>query len=161
MQRLKIRAGLSVGGLAILFFAGCGSETKPTIDVGPTATVTGTVEMDGKPVANATVYFRPDGQKAFSGAIGITDASGKYELKTDLGEGKTQKGCPLGAYHITISKFVKEDGTSPPPNSTDPNDMLGAHESIPLAYTTPNEEMTFEVTASTTPLVYDIKIPGK
>jgi len=156
-MRQLIRWVAVCGNVLFVFsLSGCGSDVKPPPDVGATVQVTGVVELDGKPVPGVIVAFRPFTTQQYNGAAGVTDASGKYELKTDIGEGKTKPGVPLGWYHVTVSKFVKPDGTSPPQNSTDPKDMKGARESMPMAYTSPNDRMTYEVTSAGG--TYDIKI---
>jgi hypothetical protein len=151
-KRDGLCAGLLVAGLlAIVSLAGCGgSGVTPAPDVGPLAPVSGIVTMDGEPVAGATVFFRPAVAKQFNGALGATDASGKYELKSDVGNGEFKPGAPLGKYQVTVSKFVKADGTSLPAGKllTDPKEMLGAHESIPVEYSATSELLTFEVTSA-------------
>lgn len=50
----------------------------------PVAPVSGTVTVEGKPVANVTVQFQPVGQQGGDpgpGSVGITDAEGRYRLK--------------------------------------------------------------------------------
>jgi hypothetical protein len=158
MRQLNCWAAVCGNVLCAVLLSGCGSsDVKPPPDVGATAPVTGVVELDGKPVAGVIVSFRPFTAKQYNGATGVTDANGKYELKTDIGDGKPPKpGAPLGWYHVTVSKFVKPDGTSPPQNSTNPNDMKGARESMPMAYTSVNDQYTYEVT--TAGGTYDVKM---
>jgi len=64
---------------ALLVLAGCGSGGK-------IAPVSGTVTLDGKPLANALVAFQPIATagkpNAGMGSTGKTDANGKYTLKT-------------------------------------------------------------------------------
>jgi hypothetical protein len=55
-------------------FAGCGNKSKY-----PTAPVSGTIKMDGKPLANGVVTFQPVGGGMAS--LGMTDADGHYTLK--------------------------------------------------------------------------------
>src|SRR5439155_21810734 len=63
---------------AVLITTGCGSGNK-------VVPVSGTVTLDGKPLANAHVAFQPEApkgsQNAGVGSYGVTDASGKYTLK--------------------------------------------------------------------------------
>lgn len=161
MQQSKKWFAVCAGLFAVMSLPGCGSDVKPPPDVGPTAPVTGTVEMDGKPLAGATVNFKPKAAKQHYGAHGTTDAAGKYTLKTDIGNGKTTPGAPLGQYDVTVSKFVKEDGSPLPSDANDPNQMLGARDSIPMAYTSAggHPDMNFEVTA--TGGTFDIKISSQ
>jgi hypothetical protein len=64
---------------ALTVLAGCGSGGK-------TAPVSGTVTLDGKPLANALVTFQPIATagkaSAGMGSTGVTDGNGKYTLKT-------------------------------------------------------------------------------
>jgi len=63
-----------------MMVVGCGGSG------GKVAPVTGTVTLDGKPLANALVAFQPMATpgkpNAGMGSTGITDANGKYTLKT-------------------------------------------------------------------------------
>lgn len=61
--------------------------------------VSGTVTLDGSPVAGAKVTFIPTA----SGipASGTTDAAGRYELA--IGSGRD--GVPRGRYAVTVSKL--------------------------------------------------------
>ncbi len=79
--------------LAVTFCAGCvggGSEDLPEMGL-----VSGTVTMDGTPLANVSVTFTStDGQASY----GTTDADGKYEL-TFRGN---IKGAKIGEHTVTI-----------------------------------------------------------
>lgn len=68
-------------------------------DLPPTERVTGTVTLDGQPVANARVQFVPDKLKGTEGAMasGTTDAEGKYELFTS-----TVKGAIVGHHKVSV-----------------------------------------------------------
>jgi hypothetical protein len=59
-------------------------------------TVTGTVSMDGKPLANTAVTFIPQGGGGT--ASGITDASGKYELNY-----LDRKGALIGKHKVALT----------------------------------------------------------
>ncbi len=75
---------------------------------GPQVTkVSGNVKYKGKPVAEATVIFEPDG----GGTVGAatTDSSGNYNLGSNSGS-----GVPAGAYSVRITSKVKlVDETDP------------------------------------------------
>jgi hypothetical protein len=64
--------------------------------------VTGTVTLNGQPVSGASVSFAPSGKGA--AAVGKTDASGKFTLKT-LG----QDGAAAGDYMVGITKHEYAD----------------------------------------------------
>lgn len=72
-------------------FLGCGQGNRP--DLGQ---VGGTVALDGSPLANATVSFKPHAGK---GSFGITDGDGHYELFyiRDI------KGAVVGMHTIQIT----------------------------------------------------------
>ena len=69
--------------------------------------VSGTITLDGKPLADATVTFTPAERGANSPqSSGKTDKSGKYSL--NLVEDETT-GAVMGKHHVIIAKnFVSE-----------------------------------------------------
>ena len=84
------RLSLHVTALVCLgLVAGCSGDARVSV-------VQGTVTLDGKPVADASVTFMPTegGRPAF----GITDASGKFQLSTFA----TGDGALLGIHTVTI-----------------------------------------------------------
>lgn len=86
--------------MSVIAISGCGSD-------GPELTeVTGTVTLDGKPVAGATISFLPSGETG-SPSYGKTDPQGKYEL----GYSFNAMGARLGSYNVEIatSKLSKEE----------------------------------------------------
>lgn len=82
-----------VAGAALILPAGCGSDL---------ASVSGTLTLDGKPLAgtentNVTIMFYPEtGSGAPSAAM--TDESGHYKLSTG-----SQAGIAPGPYVVTLS----------------------------------------------------------
>jgi hypothetical protein len=90
--------------------------------------VSGTITLDGKPLAGAGIMFLPRGETRGNGAMAMTDPAGKYTLKTDHGG----PGAPEGEYAVTISKVVNRDGTPYVPN---PNVAeAGERETLPGTY---------------------------
>lgn len=94
VSRLVIAIGFICSGC----LAGCGGGSQRP----PTYPVEGTVTIGGKPLADATITFRPDswdnGQRP---ANGQTDADGRYQLTTfSRGDGAME-----GSYRITITQF--------------------------------------------------------
>src|SRR4029453_740117 len=86
----------SVGFIAGVFLlGGCNRENLPGL-----GRVAGTITMDGKPVTNAAVAFRPDGGGAAS-SVGRTDDAGKYELYYSRGN----KGAKIGEHTVTINTY--------------------------------------------------------
>ena len=79
--------------LGSLVFAGCGpAEVK-------TNPASGTVFYQDKPLEGAAVTFVPSEVGAAS-AAGVTDAEGKFTLKTGL-----KDGAAAGKYKVAISKI--------------------------------------------------------
>ena len=68
-------------------------------DLPPTERVTGTVTLDGEPIAGARVQFVPDKSKGTEGAMasGVTDEQGQYELET-----ARVKGAIVGFHKIGV-----------------------------------------------------------
>ncbi len=106
---------------------GCGGSTG-----GPELhPVTGSVKMDGAPVADARVIFTPKGGGVT--AIGNTNSSGTYTLEYTGGA----RGAPAGEYGVSISTFRAGE-------VTDGDDSGGrpAKETIPDVY---NQKTTLTV----------------
>ncbi len=130
--------------VSAIFMAGCSGAVKGGADLSKLVPLSGTVKMDGKPLAGATVSFVPrvtGGAGTGYAAMAVTDDSGKYELAMDTGDGKSKKGVIPGGYAVIVSKFTKMDGS---PVQFDPAKegpmSVGAIESIPMKYSTVNEE---------------------
>jgi hypothetical protein len=69
---------------AVLGFVGCGGADRP-----PLGYVTGTVTMEGEPVDNLILFFKPDVGRA---ATAITDKKGYYRLEYTKGVAGTKLG---------------------------------------------------------------------
>lgn len=78
--------------LALLLVSGCGGGSE--VDL---AAVTGTVTLDGKPLANAQVEFQPKAEGSPSAAV--TDAAGKYTLLYT----SSQAGALVGDHVVVIT----------------------------------------------------------
>ena len=87
-------------GAALYCLGGCG-KTSDTPQVVP---VNGTVTLDGKALADATVRFIPVDPKANGGA-GKTDAEGKYSIAH-----ATNLGVVPGSYKVVIEQYKSRDG---------------------------------------------------
>ena len=105
---------------------GCGERLPPGPELFP---VNGTVILDGKPLAGATVLFHPRPGTAGNGGFGVTDDQGKFTLTDNTGK----PGCPAGEYGVTFSKLVQKDGSPVPPGPA--GDQVDKKESIPRVYT--------------------------
>ncbi|HUE71098.1 MAG TPA: hypothetical protein VMP01_09440 [Pirellulaceae bacterium] len=131
------------------FIAGCGGPSVPTFQLVP---VTGTVKLNGTPLADAEVQFHYDGDNRppqYFGSTGKTDPNGKYELLTNA-----QKGCVEGKFKVVVSKWTDPQGN---PVKIDPETGMDleqliqqgqAIEFLPPTYSHPERTtLTAEVTA--------------
>jgi len=111
--------------LGVLLAAGCSSKGP---NLPPQYPVSGTINMDGKPLTGAGIMFLPRGETRGTGAFGMSDGAGNYSLKTDHGGA----GAPEGEYAVTISKVVNRDGTPyvPKPDVAE----AGERETLPGTY---------------------------
>jgi len=91
---------------AVALVAGCGGSGKLV-----TYKVTGTVTMDGEPLAGASVFFTPKSGGQGDAAVGKTDENGQYVLQTILGN--PDAGTSRGEYMVHFNK--KEIVEMPPP----------------------------------------------
>lgn len=148
----------SLSAVVLLFFASC-SDVKPPPKLADTVAVTGTVTQDGKPAEGVSVRFAPMTEKGYHGATGRTDASGKYELVTDIGNDKGRPGVIPGDYIVYVSRLVKPDGSLVPADSKEPPMMSGARDTIPLKYSGDRAQLRYTVPAAGG--TYDIKLDSK
>ncbi len=132
-------------GLALLLSAGCGggSDGPGLVDV------EGTVTMDGKPLANATVFFSPAGEGVggTSPSFGKTDEDGEYFLQYSI----SKDGAIVGKYKVSISTHAEadeDDGTK------------AQRETVPAKYNV-NTELEVEVTKGGGPYDFSLKSDGK
>jgi len=70
--------GFAFGAAALLLSAGCADNNK--------SVVSGTVLVDGQPLANGTIQFFPSDGNGQTGAAGVTD--GKYTANAGVGDMK-------------------------------------------------------------------------
>ncbi len=86
--------------LAVVMLAGCGSGQ-------PLGQVTGTVTLDGQPLGNVLVIFAPSrgSESQSSRSVGISDAAGKFELKTEDGS----LGALVGAHRVVVEDLAVAD----------------------------------------------------
>jgi hypothetical protein len=128
----------------MLFLSGCGSDR-------PTAPASGTVKMNGKPLANAALTFQPIGGGMAS--TGITDASGRYTLNFLYSE---DEGAIVGTHRVIIRTHKKAANTEDTSNDrADPS----ARDPIPRRYNDASE-LTMEVPAEGTDSAdFDLKRP--
>jgi hypothetical protein len=120
-------------GLALVAALGCGGKGF--------APVSGTVTLDGKALAGATVSFQPiapaGSVEAGPGSVGKTNDKGEYTLTGDRG----QKGAIAGKHRVTITCLQQQvgDGDARPPRGGWP-----LADKVPARYNT-NSQETFDV----------------
>ncbi|MBA4190698.1 MAG: hypothetical protein C0467_22160 [Planctomycetaceae bacterium] len=118
-----MQRGLMAGLLLAVLMTGCGGGS----DEGHLAT-TGTVTVNGQPVANVVVTYIPQGTTGGNGGTATTDSSGRYEIVPTHG-----KSLPPGQYKVTVSRRLNPDGSPPDPNV--PPMESSARETLPAKYT--------------------------
>jgi hypothetical protein len=95
VRNISFVSTLTVFGL--MCCCGCGSSNYPL------AQVTGKVTKSGKPVSGASISFQPmassGNANAGPGSFGITDAEGRYELKTFR---EKTTGAVIGRHRVTV-----------------------------------------------------------
>jgi hypothetical protein len=108
---------------------GCGSNMAP---------VSGTVMLDGKPLANATVVFEPISNEPNPGpgSIGTTNAKGEFSLQLMTGKGQ---GAVVGKHKVSITAY--EGGGEAPSSSPD---AVFRKPLVPTMYNA-ESKLTFEV----------------
>lgn len=81
--------------------AGCGESYK-------VVPVSGKITVDGQPLANASVYFQPTGDKAAGvpASMALTDAQGNYTLTTATE--KPQEGAVPGSHKVILSAVSQD-----------------------------------------------------
>lgn len=124
--------------LGVLLSAGCGKS-----DVVP---VSGTVTIDGQPLANATVVFEPDSdaKEPGPGSTGVTDENGRYTLQVMT---TNAPGARVGKHKVKITAY-EGDAKAP---SSDPNAVKNPFGKplVPLEYNA-QSTLIFEVPAKGT-----------
>ena len=92
---------IAVCGVALAGIAGCGSGLVP---------VEGTITLDGKPLAGATIGMElVGGAKDFRLFSGETDANGRYVIKPFE---KNRSGALVGEYHVMITSVKAPPGAN-------------------------------------------------
>lgn len=100
----------------VLLVSGCG---KP-----PMVSVTGVVQVNGKPLKGCKVAFFPDVQNfdpnKHGYGFGVTDENGRFEIQHPGGE----KGIYPGRYRVTFVAWVDAKGNPIPPDAK-PSEVPG------------------------------------
>lgn len=116
---------LKVTFLSLCLFPGCGGG-----DGLERAPITGLVTVQGAPLAGASVQFMPASGTPGEGALGTSDAEGKF---TVISSRQSDEGIPAGEYTVRVSRLVNVDGTPLPSDAADA-DYPDAWESVPTPY---------------------------
>ena len=138
---------------ALLMVAGCPGPGGDLPDVVP---VSGTITLDGQPVSDVMVVFSPGDTTGGGICTGITDASGRYELK----DGQQRVGAPAGKYDVTCSKFVMPDGSLFTSDGSISPMEAGAEEMIPPKYSSAETELTATVSPGGGTINFDLTSEG-
>ena len=127
-----MRARLLVG-LTLVVALGCGGKRL--------APVSGTVTLNGQPLANATVNFQPIAAPgsidAGIGSQAKTNDKGEFTLTTSTGE----NGAVVGKHRVMISLLSEQVGDS---DTRPPRGGWPLADKVPKRYNSESQE-TFEV----------------
>lgn len=135
--------------VGVVLIAGCaGSKVAP---------VSGTVTLNGKPLAHATVVFQPegDGKDPGPGSTGTTDENGRYRLQLMT---KNAAGAQVGKHKVSITAYAGDaEGDSSAPDTTN---KINRKALVPQEYNA-QTRLTFDVPAGgTTNADFDLKSPA-
>ena len=128
-----------------LLLAGCGGPYK-------TASVSGRVTVNGKPLPNVAVVFQPlataDNKEPGPGSTGVTDSDGRYTLTI---VGKSSRGAVVGKHKVRIMAMNEDtDSADDQPKTVKPARRRGKRETT----------LEFEVPAGGTDTAdFDLKSP--
>ena len=137
-----------VAASMLALLSGCGDG----LGVSP---VTGTISLDGNPIAGATVTFQPlDGGTGMP-AVGRTDDSGKYSV-TDMRAEAIGSGAAPGEYKVGVMWYepgstdtIAAEGSSDAAQGG-ANKPVGGKSLLPMAYQNANTSgLTASVKAGT------------
>lgn len=136
-------------GFLMACLAGCGGDGLNRVPI------QGVVKAAGVPLPNAVVQFTPKEGTPGEGAIGQSDAEGKF---TVISSRQDDTGVPPGSYGVRVSLLVDGKGKSLPPNAMQA-DYPDAKEAIPAPYSLPNSPI--EVTIDDKGGQVEVSIPVK
>jgi len=119
------------------------------------APITGLLTVDGKPVAGASLQFIPAGGTPGGGALGVSDANGKFEV---ISSRHGDEGIPPGEYLVMVSLLADPDGTPLSPEATQADHPF-AKETVPAPYSGPDSPL--KVTISDKGGEVKVEVPAK
>ncbi|MCA8984384.1 MAG: carboxypeptidase regulatory-like domain-containing protein [Planctomycetaceae bacterium] len=133
-------------------FSGCSSGVQKYVPE-KLVPVTGTISIDGTPVAGVTLSFIPQSGTSGKGGYAVSDESGHFIAK----DYSHSDGLEPGSYYVTFSRLLMPDG-KPIPEGANAADV-GAVESLPEKLARVQEVHKYQLTVESTPIEvpYDIK----
>lgn len=139
-------------GCLLAFSCGCGGDGLDRVPI------QGELTAQGTPIPSAIVQFTPKTGTQGDGAIGQSDAAGKF---TVISSRQDDSGVPPGKYGVRVSLLTDAKGNPLPPDATQA-DHPDAKESIPAPYSTPSSPLEVTIDAAGGVVKVDIpaKIPG-
>lgn len=153
-SRLRFFPQVAMVTTLTLSLVGCGSE-EDRIALVP---VTGTVTLNGKPMADATIRFMPDASNAVSTpGVDATGPEGNYKARY-----KSRFGLSPGKYKVTITPALTTPTSKVPDAFKDDPYMaqlaVGGSPDQPKDKSAGEQsEFEAEVTASGGPYDFDVK----
>jgi hypothetical protein len=137
-------------GLVVVTLAGC--SRGPAV-----VRVEGKVTLNDQPLTGAVVTYHPDGNTPGDAlASGRTDETGQFTLRGRSGS----EGAMAGSYKVTISKWLRKDG-SVLPEGTPPMDS-DARESIPAEWSdVGSTKLRATVAEGSEPAAFHLKATAK
>ena len=106
-MNLNVRVLCGFVALSMASLSGCSSQE----DLGPLATISGTVTIDGKPVKAGTNVVFMDPEKGTT-ALAATDSEGRFALKSFAKSGDSNE-FPVGQFQASIQPpdedYLSED----------------------------------------------------
>lgn len=155
MKRVKWVAMPAMLACLVAALVGCGGQNADYGQLG-LVSISGTVTLDGEPVAGAAVYFyEPDESYCF----GVTDAMGEYTMMLN----SEKSGVTPGKKTVKISTASNPLGDaaeSPEGEMAEEEDpdakAGGASEQIPACYNK-DSKLEIDVSASDSSLDFELK----
>lgn len=147
---MKTASQRLLGCLLFVLLAGCSSS--PTTDYGLVSLlgVSGSVTLDGQPLADAEVKFEAESGQY---SVGKTDSAGRFTLQFD----SIKSGCTEGKKIVRITtRPVTEGGGTPEMDEGTRNSTAVSAERIPPRYNQ-KSELTAEVTPQKTSFEFTLK----
>lgn len=140
--------------LIVCAVAGCGDGIN-RVPIEGVLTSSGSTPVDG-----ATLSFIPMEGTPGEGAIGRTDAQGKF---TVISSRQSDSGIPPGKYRVRISRLIDGKTMQILPEEAAEADYPNATESIPPPYAGINSPLSTEISESGGELKLDIpkKLKGQ